>query len=451
MSLVARRGSRAPGTPVGVNFGSEQIVTFDSPVLNDSGKVAFRAVVSGPGVDESNDEGIWAGTVNDLKLVARAGSHAPGTPAGVNFETFFPWNGALQLNVRGQSVFTAFLMGDDVIFGQNSIGIWATDITGALHLIARTGDLLEVLPGDVRTILDLSFVNDGTGNSDGRASGINDRGQIVFWAKLAGGDEGIFVSNLVAVPEPGSLMLVAMCAATLSMRRMRRITVPLTLCFAVSLTTAARAAQYIITDLGVDGAENTLAWSINASGQVTGYAGTPDDDTITGFIWNPTTPNSPNGTMYSLGTLGGEFSWGTGINVHGQVVGVSATTDDAAEHATLWNPTVPNAASGTLHDLGTLGGLHSQANAANVSGQVAGVADTAEDGIAHAFLWNPTTPNASTGTMHDIGSLGGSFTIGWDINSSGQVTGDSDTARRRRLTCVFVEAGNCGQHEWRHA
>ena len=173
--------------------------------------------------------------------------------------------------------------------------------------------------------------------------------------------------------------------------------------------------------------EDTLAWSINASGQVTGYAGTPHEDTITGFIWNPTTPNSPNGTIYSLGTLGGEFSWGTGINVHGQVVGVSATTDDASEHATLWNPTTPNGSSGTLHSLGTLGGTYSQANGVNSSGQVAGISDVTGDTDSHAFLWNPNSLGGATGTMHDLGTLGGTFAIGWDINGNGQVTGSSDT------------------------
>jgi hypothetical protein len=83
LELAARRGSAASGLPAGVTFGNQQLITFDSPVLSDSGKVAFRSVISGPGVDETNDEGIWSGMSGDLELVIRAGSHAPGTPAGV--------------------------------------------------------------------------------------------------------------------------------------------------------------------------------------------------------------------------------------------------------------------------------------------------------------------------------------------------------------------------------
>ena len=79
----------------------------------------------------------------------------------------------------------------------NDRGIWATDTSGALQLIARTGDQLEVAPGDFRTISDLDFVA-ATGNGDGRQSGFNNFGQLVFWASFTDGSQGVFVSNVVA-------------------------------------------------------------------------------------------------------------------------------------------------------------------------------------------------------------------------------------------------------------
>jgi probable HAF family extracellular repeat protein len=196
--------------------------------------------------------------------------------------------------------------------------------------------------------------------------------------------------------------------------------------FALSVT-GAHAAQYIVTDLGVAGAENTLGWGINAAGQVTGYAGTPGEDAVTGFVWNPTTPNGPTGALHRLDTLGGYFAWGIGINASGQVSGLAATADDEAEHATLWIPTIPNGSTGTLHDLGTLGGSYSQASGINDSGQLTGYSDLPGDEESHAIVWKPTTPGSASGAMHDLGTLGGTFSFGWDISASGSVTGDSDT------------------------
>jgi probable HAF family extracellular repeat protein len=188
----------------------------------------------------------------------------------------------------------------------------------------------------------------------------------------------------------------------------------------------AAPPAYYVTDLGALGGTNSYAWDLNAGGQVTGYATTAGDATVDAFLWTPTSPNAKSGSIKDLGTIGGTYAWGVGINVKGQVAGVSATAGDSAEHATLWNPTTPGGSEGTLHDLETLGGTYSQADAINASGQVTGYSDVTGDASSHAFLWNPTTPGGATGTMHDLGSLGGPFTIGWDINSRGEVTGTSD-------------------------
>ena len=85
LALVARSGSQAPGTPSGVNFDAASI---RSPVLNDAGQTAFRAGLTGSGVDSTNNQGIWSEGSGSLALVARSGSQAPGTPSGVNFSGF---------------------------------------------------------------------------------------------------------------------------------------------------------------------------------------------------------------------------------------------------------------------------------------------------------------------------------------------------------------------------
>ena len=100
------------------------------------------------------------------------------------------------LNDRGQVAFRQSLAGAGVDV-TNDFAIWATDSTGALQLIAREGDKLEVSPGDFRTISGLNRT-DHTANSNGWPSAFNNLGQLAFWASFTDGSQGIFVSNKVA-------------------------------------------------------------------------------------------------------------------------------------------------------------------------------------------------------------------------------------------------------------
>jgi hypothetical protein len=166
-------------------------------LLNEAGHALLNALLSGTGVDDSNDEAVFLRDAQgNLTLVHRFGEQAPGTPAG----TLFAGNPALGyariLNSVGQVAFTQPLAGPGVD-STNDHGIWATDRTGAQQLIAREGDELEVAPGDFRTISELSFVGDN-GNSNGWPSGFNNFGQLAFWASFTDGSEGVFVSNKVA-------------------------------------------------------------------------------------------------------------------------------------------------------------------------------------------------------------------------------------------------------------
>jgi hypothetical protein len=192
LELVARSGSPAPDTPSGVNFGAFSFNVSSWPSLNDAGQITFRGNLTGSGINSTNNLGIWAGENDSLKLVARTGNLAPGTGAGVRFSDL----SRPTLNSAGQTAFRAFLTGSGVFSG-NNLGIWATDTSGALQLVVRTGTPLEVTPGVIRTISDLAFVTD-TGNSDGRASGFNNLGQLVFWARFTDGSQGVFVSSAVA-------------------------------------------------------------------------------------------------------------------------------------------------------------------------------------------------------------------------------------------------------------
>lgn len=116
------------------------------------------------------------------------------------------------------------------------------------------------------------------------------------------------------------------------------------------------------------------------------------------------------GTLGSPGPFGGPpYSSAHAINGNGQIVGESDTDD--AHHPFLWE-------SGSLRDLGTLGGGWGVAWDINDLGQVVGTSTVAA-GRQHAFFWDG-------GVMRDLGTLSGGYSMATRINGVGQVLGESD-------------------------
>jgi probable HAF family extracellular repeat protein len=80
-----------------------------------------------------------------------------------------------------------------------------------------------------------------------------------------------------------------------------------------------------------------------------------------------TAQSQPSYTITDLGTLGGTYSYGYGINAAGQVAGGAATmsqTGGVYQTAFLWY-------QGSMTNIGTLGGLNSAASGPNASGEAA--------------------------------------------------------------------------------
>lgn len=87
----------------------------------------------------------------------------------------------------------------------------------------------------------------------------------------------------------------------------------------------------------------------------------------------------------------------------------------------------------TIARVGTLGGSSSTAFGVNSAGKVVGNSYTADDIEEHAFLF-------SGGTISDLGTLGGTFSAAFGINKSGQIVGYSGTAGNA-ATHAFLLSG----------
>ena len=205
LALIAREGALVPGVVEEIRFGD---LGFDIPLISASGKTVFSSSLTGPNVDDTDDEAIFLGDRNAVEIVARMGDAAPDTNGLFKFNDIF----GKAINRGGQVAFTASLTP-----GPGN-GIFATDRHGNLRLIVRQGDMLNVsddpLAPDFHQINFVTFAS----STNGRTSGFNNRGQLAFYAELDNGRHGIFVSDLVAVPEPNTLVIVCLAVVFVARR-----------------------------------------------------------------------------------------------------------------------------------------------------------------------------------------------------------------------------------------
>jgi probable HAF family extracellular repeat protein len=182
------------------------------------------------------------------------------------------------------------------------------------------------------------------------------------------------------------------------------------------------------------GGYNGQSYWLNNQGQVAGLAenGTHDSTCATAtpyqvlrfeaVIWGP------NGEIQELPPLPGDtVGFAFGINNSGQAVGVSGLCSNTSAppvgpaslepHAVLWEK------DGSPTDLGNLGGTFNVPAGVNDRGEVAGAAQSSEDGNIHAFLWSKDTG------MQDLGIFPGDFVTAVPccntINNSSEVVGVS--------------------------
>jgi probable HAF family extracellular repeat protein len=172
--------------------------------------------------------------------------------------------------------------------------------------------------------------------------------------------------------------------------------------------TAAEASpvppRYEVTDLGTVGS-SSVATGVNNAGVAVGWS------TV------GTTPHAvryQSGTLADLGTLGGNEATARALNGTGDVTG-SAALPNQTNHAFRWN--------GGMTDLGTLSSPSTVSNGSDINdaGDVVGGSYNAQ-GWYHPFRW-------SGGVMTDLGALGNQAATSYasGTNDNGDVVGSSQT------------------------
>jgi uncharacterized protein (TIGR02597 family) len=170
-------------------------------------------------------------------------------------------------------------------------------------------------------------------------------------------------------------------------------------------------AGFTIVDVGTLGGNYSLGYGINSNGFVVGES-SPQGNATHAFLYRITnivdlSPGQPAGSAYGSGHA---------LNNANQSVGQLLT--NGQYRAGLFS------GSGVRTDLGTLGGDYSDAHAINDAGQIVGEAITsfATGGNDHAFLRGTTVTN-----LIDLGTLGGSYSSALGINNFGHVVGEADS------------------------
>jgi hypothetical protein len=201
-----------PGTNDGSRFAGSDFYT-----LTNSGRLMIAAKLSGPAVTEANNSAILSGPADDLKLIAREGSAAPG--AG---ELVFGPLGGSAINDRGILAFVADLVGMGVDL-TNDTGLWGATAEGELLLLVREGDLFPVAPDDLRRVKSIRLAGYSINRQfqdDPGLYALDESGQVLFRLEFVDGSEGIFVAM---IPEPGGLALLGISGLWCCKRRNRTI------------------------------------------------------------------------------------------------------------------------------------------------------------------------------------------------------------------------------------
>jgi hypothetical protein len=181
--------------------------------------------ISGATTDEIgglSDTGIVAfGSSTEISLVDQFGSVHPVANSGQNVsglptEFELSYFGSPVINASGTIVFASYF---DVPggFGQ---GVFAKKPDGVLQPIAVSGQVVDVGIGGNSDLRTFSRIDYG-GLGEGPSVVLNAQGVIAFLAVFTDGSSAVLVSRAIAIPEPATMIHIALVTVCSSLRRRR--------------------------------------------------------------------------------------------------------------------------------------------------------------------------------------------------------------------------------------
>jgi probable HAF family extracellular repeat protein len=168
----------------------------------------------------------------------------------------------------------------------------------------------------------------------------------------------------------------------------------------------------------------SIAFAVNSHGLVAGISNNdiPDPFSAAGFTTQTRAVLWQDGQITDLGTLGGPDAYVYAMSERGQVIGLSYTTSTPSPTTGVPTQDPFFWENGRMWDIGTLGGTQGVGYQINNRGQVVGNSNLAGDQTSHAFVWDKENG------LKDLGTLpGGNFSYANWVNDAGEIVGSSDS------------------------
>jgi probable HAF family extracellular repeat protein len=255
------------------------------------------------------------------------------------------------------------------------------------------------------------------------ASAINNQGQVAGSALVNSANETLEFAFLYSKGTTGSGGILGKRTIASDLNDAGQVvgtgTASLPIGNFIVLNHAYRFSNGTTTDLDNRQGGASSAFGINNNGEITGSmsSGTCTLVSVGGGL-GCTSPTGLGDThafldtgsgLKDIGTLGGNFSEGRGINNMGEIVGGSNTVAGGIDHVFIYY-------RGAMRDLGAFEGQSSEGTAINDNGQVIGTTGST------GFLWQ-------SGAFHLLPTLpGGTFNLPAGINNRGDIVGSADIA-----------------------